>query len=191
MLTATRAAAPRPARLPPPGPGLPALTDFDSVPRPPVRFSRISQGRQDLLAPIPELTLPPPRLQAQFAQRAPPRPAPSTPQTVSTKGPKRGTLRFIQDKTPGPNSWGLGHRPNFEAQRVLRASLHRKAAWSPECAAPRPSPRGSGWPGTRPSPACAPPTPQRCHLRTSVLLGSWNQWFHPLLLRIWRGGHGR
>lgn len=44
----TRADAPRPPRLPPR-----ALPDFHSVPSSPLRFSRISQGRQYLLAPIP------------------------------------------------------------------------------------------------------------------------------------------
>lgn len=71
----------------PPTPRLPALTDFDSVPCPPLRFSRISQGRHYSLLPSLRTRRLHPDYR-QFAQRAPPRSAPSTPQSVPTKGPK-------------------------------------------------------------------------------------------------------
>lgn len=89
----TRADAPRPPRLPPRAPRPPALPDYHSVPCSPLRFSRISQGCQYLLAPIPGGT---PSLHCDNRTLRPALATTTRPHDSPTVSPRRGQRHSLQ-----------------------------------------------------------------------------------------------
>ena len=182
---------PGPPRLPPRAPGQPALPDLHSVPCSPLRSSRISQGSQYLLAPIPGGASPPPRFQNTCPSAHHHDPCPRLPTGSPQRGQRDLPSGFIQDKTPDPNSWGPSLRPNFQAQLgpgspSLRAqkgcSLLLQRLPGPHFKrfqlAENPALLGLSLPAKLLISENAPSATIK-GVRTRAFLSSWNRWLHP------------